>query len=74
MLGFLAYRAILSEAVTEHSYARTFRLAGITGHFQAFFEPRNHNIRVCVIGETRHLDRIIERIRALFDVRADSTD
>jgi len=74
MLGFLAYRAIPGvEDVTEHSYARTFRLAGVAGHFQASFEPRSHNIHVCVsYGETRHLDRIIERIRALFDVRADS--
>ena len=74
MLGFLAYRAIPGvEAVTERSYARTFRLEGLAGHFQAFFEPRSHNIRVRVsYGETRHLDRIIERIRALFDVRADS--
>ena len=49
MLDFLAYRAIPAvEAVSEHSYARTFRLEGLAGHFQAFFEPRSHIIRVCV--------------------------
>ena len=74
MLDFLAYRAIPGvEAVTRYSYARTFCLEGLAGHFQAFFEPRSHNINVCVsYGETRHLNRIIERIRALFDIRADS--
>ena len=74
MLDFLAYRAIPGvEAVTEHSYAPTFRLEGLAGHLQAFFELRSHNIRVCVSHEdTRHLCRIIERIRALLDVRADS--
>ena len=74
MLSFLAYRAIPGvEAVTAHSYSRTLCLAGLAGHFQAFFEHRSHNIRVCVsYGETRNLNRITERIRALFDVRADS--
>lgn len=74
MLGFLAYRAISGvEAVTAHSCVRTFRLVGLAGHFQAFFEPDCHIIRVCVShGETRHLDRIVERIRALFDVRGDN--
>ena len=40
MLGFLACAIPGVEAVTERSYERTFRLEGLAGHFQAFFEPQ----------------------------------
>ena len=74
MLDFFAYRAIPGiEVVTTESYARTFRFEGVSGHFEAFFEPDTYELRVRInCAETRHLHWIINRVRSLFDLRADS--
>lgn len=75
MLAFLAYRAIPGvEAVTADSYARTFSVEGSSGHFQVRFHEDSHHIDVVIrAGETRHLYHIIDRVRSLFDLRADSS-
>ncbi|MCH1599553.1 MAG: helix-turn-helix domain-containing protein [Pseudomonadales bacterium] len=74
ILAFLAYRAIPGvEAVTETSYARTFRLDEKAGHFVASFDAEAHQIHLKIsYPETRHLYHIIDRVRSLFDLRADS--
>ncbi len=74
MLAFLAYRAIPGvELVTEKSYARSFVLEGVQGDFQAHFDDRVNEVRVLInYPNTRHLYHIIDRVRSLFDLRADS--
>ena len=74
VLAFLAYRAIPGvEAVTESSYARTFRLDEKAGHFVASFDGESNQIHLQIsYPETRHLYHIIDRVRSLFDLRADS--
>jgi AraC family transcriptional regulator of adaptative response / DNA-3-methyladenine glycosylase II len=75
LLAFLAYRAIPGvEAVTASSYARTISLDGVSGHFIAHFEPTSNRLKVQLhYPESRHLYHIIDRIRSIFDLRADST-
>ena len=74
MLSFFAYRAVPGvEVVTAYSYARTFCLEGEAGHFEAFFEPASHQIRMRITyPEIRYLRRIIDRVCSLFDLKADS--
>lgn len=74
LLAFLAYRAIPGvEWVSGNSYARTICIDGIAGHFIACFEPEKNRLRVQLhYPETRHLYHIIDRIRSIFDLRADS--
>lgn len=74
MLEFLAYRAIPGvEAVTETSYARSFVLDGKQGDFLAEFGTGENEVRVRIrFPQTRQLYHIIDRIRSLFDLRADS--
>jgi len=75
MLQFLDYRAIPGvEHVDGNSYSRTFSLDGRSGHFTASFEPDSNVVRVQVsAGHSGQLYHIIDRIRSLFDLRADST-
>ena len=75
MLEFLAYRAIPGvEQVTEDSYARTFALGGSNGHFIARFQADTPTIRLSICtSRSDQLYQIIDRIRSLFDLRADST-
>lgn len=74
LLAFLAYRAIPGvEKVTDDSYARTFEMDGVQGHAVAQFQPHTNDIKLTVsYSETRHLYQIIDRMRAIFDLRADS--
>lgn len=74
LLAFLAYRAIPGvEAVTENSYSRSFVLDGVQGDFQAVFAAERNVIDVTInYSESRHLYHIIDRIRSIFDLRADS--
>jgi AraC family transcriptional regulator of adaptative response / DNA-3-methyladenine glycosylase II len=75
MLRFLAYRAIPGvEQVGECSYARTFCLDGQHGHFIVRFAADSNAVSVEVSpGHSAQLYHIIDRIRSLFDLRADST-
>ena len=74
VLAFLAYRAIPGvEAVTESNYARTIRFDGKAGHFVARFDEPTNQVHLQIsYPETRHLYQLIDRIRSLFDLRADS--
>lgn len=74
MLAFLAYRAIPGvEAVTDSSYARSFVLEGVQGDFHAQFDQGENEVHVQIhFPHTRQLYHIIDRIRSLFDLRADS--
>ncbi|MCG8416295.1 MAG: helix-turn-helix domain-containing protein [Pseudomonadales bacterium] len=75
LLAFLAYRAIPGvEKVTTDSYARTFELDGVQGHVVARFNAEQNTINLAICySETRHLYHIIDRLRSVFDLRADST-
>jgi AraC family transcriptional regulator of adaptative response / DNA-3-methyladenine glycosylase II len=76
MLAFLAYRAIPGvEYVTDNSYARTIELDGKVGDFQACFNGGSNCLDVRIsFPDTRQLYRIVERIRLLFDLKADSVE
>lgn len=81
LLAFLSYRSIPGvEVVSEESYARSFRImgeaGGITakGHFVVRFSTDRHELDLKVwIDNTALLHRVVERVRAIFDLRADST-
>lgn len=75
MLEFLAYRAIPGvEWVTDDSYARTFSLGGESGHFVARFLTDAPAISLTVfVTQSEQLYQIVDRVRFLFDLRADST-
>ena len=74
VLAFLAYRAIPGvEWVTEDSYSRSFVLDGVQGDFHARFSSTQNAIEVTInYSESRHLYHIIDRIKSIFDLRADS--
>ena len=74
MLAFLAYRAIPGvEFVNANSYGRTISIDGSSGHFLATFEPEKYQLNVQIYTtSTRHLYYIIDRVRSIFDLRADS--
>ncbi len=74
LLAFLARRAIPGvEKVTAQSYARTFLLDGVQGHAIALFSEKSNDIQLTVsCSEVRHLYQIIDRMRSVFDLRADS--
>lgn len=80
LLEFLAYRAIPGvEVVTETSYGRSFRVRSedgrqaAQGHFLArFLEDRPGLLLQVWIDNSAQLHRVVERVRALFDLRADS--
>ncbi|NKB31484.1 MAG: helix-turn-helix domain-containing protein [Pseudomonadales bacterium] len=73
-LAFLAYRSIPGvEVVTATSYARTISLDGAAGHFLVEFEEESHRVQVEIhYPESRQLYQIIDRIKSIFDLRADS--
>lgn len=74
LLAFLAYRAIPGvEQVTATTYARTLRLEGEVGDFEASFRADTNAVDVRInFSESRHLFHIVDRVRSLFDLRADS--
>lgn len=73
-LAFLAYRSIPGvEVVTETSYGRTISLDGVAGYFQVEFTEGSNAVAVEIhYPESSHLYQIIDRIRSIFDLRADS--
>lgn len=80
LLSFLAYRAIPGvEQVTESSYARSFRIINgggevdAQGHFIAQFSTDANTVSLSVwIDNKAALQRVVERVRAILDLRADS--
>ncbi len=74
MLAFLAYRAIPGvELVTDSSYARTFSIGGEHGHFEVCFGEQSNALQVQIVApQSRQLTHIVDRIRSIFDLRADS--
>ncbi len=74
LLAFLAYRAIPGvELVSADSYARTIELDGVVGDFEVRFTPDSRTVQVYInFPESRQLYHIIDRIRAILDLRADS--
>lgn len=70
---FLAARAIAGvEAVTETSYGRSFRVAGVRGAFVAEHCPQRHGFRVRLWFERPvPIAPAVARIRALLDLDAD---
>lgn len=74
ILAFLAYRAIPGvEVVTDSSYARSFSIDGEQGHFEVRFGEQSHALQVQIVApQSRQLTHIVDRIRSIFDLRADS--
>lgn len=74
MLEFLKIRHIPGvEHVTENSYARTIAIDGVCGDFKVEFSERSTDLKVEInFPASRSLYSIIDRIRSLFDLRADS--
>jgi AraC family transcriptional regulator of adaptative response / DNA-3-methyladenine glycosylase II len=61
------------ECVTGDAYRRTVTVNGVPGHFEVTLNEERHALRVRVnIEEPRSLFLITERIRAMFDLDADS--
>jgi AraC family transcriptional regulator, regulatory protein of adaptative response / DNA-3-methyladenine glycosylase II len=76
ILEFLAYRAIPGvEFVSADSYMRTISIEDVDGHFRAKFIPDKNQLKVNIfISDTRHLYHIIDRVKSIFDLRADSAN
>jgi AraC family transcriptional regulator of adaptative response / DNA-3-methyladenine glycosylase II len=74
MLAFLKYRHIPGvEHVTEYSYARTISLEGVYGDFKVEFAENSESLQVEInFPDSKALYSIVDRIRSLFDLRADS--
>jgi AraC family transcriptional regulator of adaptative response / DNA-3-methyladenine glycosylase II len=74
LLRFLDYRAIPGvEQVGERSYARSFALDGEPGHLLVTFAEREPSLTLTIrTQQSRQLYHIIDRVRSLFDLRADS--
>lgn len=73
-LAFLAYRSIPGvEVVKENSYARTISMDGIAGHFRVEFGSNSNQIQAKIqFPELKQRHHIIERIKSIFDLHADS--
>jgi AraC family transcriptional regulator of adaptative response / DNA-3-methyladenine glycosylase II len=76
MLAFLAARATPGvEVVEPGSYRRAISLNGCDGWFEATFDEQNSALAIRIqFADPRSLFFIIERIRAMFDLNADSTE
>ena len=75
MLTFLSYRSIPGvEHVTANSYARTIHYEGTEGDFSVVFEDGTNQVRAYLnYPDTHQLCHIIDRIKSIFDLRADSS-
>lgn len=76
MLTFLAARATPGVEVVElESYRRAISLNGCDAWFEAMLDKQNSALAIRIqFGDPRSLFFIIERIRAMFDLDADSTE
>jgi len=75
MLKFFARRAIPGiEDVTDDTYRRSFTLADKAGYFALKFSSKEHAALLTVhYPDSSQLLNIVERVRNLFDFKADST-
>lgn len=75
-LAFLHYRSIQGvEIVTGNSYARSISLDGMDGDFLVEFSEDNYNIEILInFPDSTQLYRIIDRIKSIFDLSADSKE
>jgi AraC family transcriptional regulator of adaptative response / DNA-3-methyladenine glycosylase II len=76
MLAFLAPRMIPGvEVLHLGRYRRSIVLNGEQGYFDVSLDQKNNALDVCIqFGDPRSLFFIIERIRAMFDLNADSRE
>jgi len=76
MLAFLAARATPGvEVLDSKTYRRSLCLNGCDGYFEVSIGEENDALTVRIqFGDPRSLFFIIERIRAIFDLNADSTE
>lgn len=76
LLAFLDYRAIPGvECVGDDFYARSFRFPAsqAKGHFLVRFDATAPRVELQVwIDNTAELHRVVERVKAILDLRADS--
>ncbi len=74
MLGFLAPRAIPGvETIADGVYRRTIRIGGETGSVSIRDLPASHCLEARIdFSGPRHLQAIVDRIRRLFDLRANA--
>lgn len=74
MLDFFARRAVPGvEQVAGSSYQRSFVLDGMAGYFSLVFSPEENSALLTVVfPDSIRLLEIVERVRNLFDLRADS--
>ncbi len=73
LLSYLASRAIPGvELVEDNKYSRTISLNGATGYIEVTFRPENNELSLQVqFGDSRALFTIVERVREMFDLKAD---
>ncbi len=76
MIGFLGRHATTGvELVEGSSYSRSIDVDGTVGTFTIDLPSDENCLRCSIrITESKHLTRIIERIKRLFDLSADSTE
>lgn len=76
MLAFLSTRAVPGmEVVGEDSYARAIQLDGKCGEFSVRFATDAPRLWLSIrFPDTRQLLRIVDQVRRLFDLRADSDE
>lgn len=74
MLNFLATRAIPAvEEIFQNGYRRTLSLDGVNGEFSLVFSASTPSAQLTVyFPNTEQLLKIVERVRQLFDLKADS--
>ena len=74
MLAFLEFRHIPGvEHVTENSYARTICIDGVVGDFKVYFSETAAELKLEInFPQSKALYNIVDRVRSLFDLRADS--
>ncbi len=76
LLAFLAVRAIPGvESITADSYSRSIDLHGQRGEFELkFIAGKNTAILAIQFPDSRQLLAIVDQVRKLFDLRANSSD
>lgn len=78
MLAYLEYRKIPGVEhvdIAAHSYARTIAIEDSVGDFCVQFSTSEPSLQLKInFPDTRHLFQIVEKVRLLFDLKADSEE
>lgn len=78
MLAYLEYRKIPGVEYIDaraHSYYRTIVIGDSVGDIGVTFSETEHSVLLSInFPDTRHLYHIVEKVRLLFDLRADSEE